>query len=572
MLTMDQSPAAANPRRRSRTGCQNCRRLHQKCDETKPSCLACQWSQKQCSYRMSLTWGGRPFPKSSFGQCLSRDASVVAIPSSSSFGPQVSTSSRGSTSHSPTGRDSPQDTSFIYGFSRPFISAQTHELEIPPSSDDLLDGGPARLPPPPRPPGASDAIARNPSHLSHLSLPQRVLLDHFLCTVTRSFSLHLATHQGFCMTYLPMALDPSMGQSLLPAILEAAALHRTSLGLDQSQQVVVALRHASVRHFQLPDIGRDAGADDYALATALMLCLCDILSGGEKTDSWRIHLQGATAITRQISERRRKDGRPVHQESDRRKFLWRWCESLAVLSLLSPDSALTGPIVLDEDGDYIDEFHGFSRRLIPAIQEAHFLLLEQQTLQETLSHATGHSHSASLERLSRVIEQRCEQTVKDVMASLGQKTLKFHPSIQSFIGLKIQQDFAATNRAYHHGVLINLRRRVQGRQLNDPEIEKSVEAIITHLSVLDLRNEACPGVAMLQPLFDAGCASYVPQQRTAVLELMGSLERHYAMGNVSQARTFLQDYWLEWDRQLEQGVDLCWDTFIKNKGWELSLY
>ncbi|CCH46599.1 Lysine biosynthesis regulatory protein [Wickerhamomyces ciferrii] len=50
-------------RTRSRFGCHNCKRLKVKCDETKPSCLLCQKSNKKCDYSVQLTWGGRPYKK-----------------------------------------------------------------------------------------------------------------------------------------------------------------------------------------------------------------------------------------------------------------------------------------------------------------------------------------------------------------------------------------------------------------------------------------------------------------------------------------------------------------------------
>lgn len=356
-----------------------------------------------------------------------------------------------------------------------------------------------------------------------------------------------------------MALDPDTGNSLLPAVLEAAALHRKSLGLYHNERELLALRHTSVRRFKLPNIGKNPVDDDKAIAMALILCLCDILAGGEKANSWQLHLQGAIAMIEQVSKK--EHGNPsTSQQSDMRTFLRRWCESLEVLSILGSESKVAGQTVEYTNLDYIDEFHGFSRRLIPIFQEVHLLLMERQSLQEALEMA-GQSHPM-VERLSTVVDERCRAAIRDVKSSLEQSSYTFHPDIQSYMSPQIQNEFISLNQAFHHGVLLHLYRRVQNLQLTDPNIEASVQAIILHLSELDLRDEACPGVAMLQPLFDAGCESYSQHHRDKVIDLMYKLEKRYGMGNVRRARSFLQEYWMEFDRQRSHGADLHWETYI----------
>ncbi|OKL64251.1 hypothetical protein UA08_00065 [Talaromyces atroroseus] len=548
-------PADGEKPRRSRTGCQNCRRLHRKCDETKPACLGCLASGKQCTYSLRVSWGGRPFAKSSFGKCLRTDVAVVPTAESTDAG------------QSRSNPEENEDTSFVYG-----LAESRHRIEEA-ESDSQSSSTPSRLSSPVRASPANSitaetyatSISQNPSHLSQLPPSHRLLLDHFCNAVTRSFSLHLSTHHGFCMTYLPLALDPVTGNGLLPAVLEAAALHRKSLGLYHNERELIALRHESIRQFKLPTIGKNPVDDDKALATALILCLCDILAGGEKANSWQLHLQGATAMIQQASE-----GGDMSQESDLRRFLRRWCESLEVLSIIGPDSKLAGQTVESSNLDYIDEFHGFCRRLIPIFQEVHLLLMECQSLQEMLE-LVGPSHPM-VERMSYVVEGRCRAAINSVKSSLAQTSYSFHPCIQSYMSPQVQSEFVSLNKAFHHGILLHLYRRVQGLPPTDSNIEASVQAIILHLSELDLRDEACPGVAMLQPLFDAGCASYSMHHRDRVIELMNTLEKRYGMGNVSRARAFLQEYWVEFDQQRFHGVDLHWDTYIKLKGWELSLY
>lgn len=61
---------------RSRGGCRECRRMHRKCTEERPSCEYCVKTGKSCSYDKPLKWGGRSFRKSCFGQVLSTGAVI----------------------------------------------------------------------------------------------------------------------------------------------------------------------------------------------------------------------------------------------------------------------------------------------------------------------------------------------------------------------------------------------------------------------------------------------------------------------------------------------------------------
>lgn len=569
---MEHPSPPTEKRHRSRKGCHNCRRLHRKCDETKPSCSACRAAGKQCVYGLRISWGGRPFKKSPFGRCLDQSVAVFAFPSeetaasAASLAPGLSPTCRADVDIS--------RPPFVYGTvptAHRFPGFAQTETPAYPSYHDISYA--ASSPSPARSSSCllvadhvhgDREILQNPSHLSQVSTSHRVLLDHFLHTVTRSFSLHLSTHHGFCTTYLPMALDSST--RLLPAMLEASALHRRSLGLIQDECELISLRHESLRNFMVPTaMGQDNATDDQAVAKALMLCLCEILAGGEKTNSWKLHLQGAVAMLRQASV---GGGTTTKQTSAVREFLSRWCESLEVLSLLGPASDFDGQIAGEEEeqeSDYIDEFHGFSRGLVDVIKEIHLLRLEQQSLQEVARSQLNVLLSQPLEivqKLSCVVDERCRMAIRKAKLSLDRRTSAFHPSIQSYISPKIQSDFVAINKAFHHGVLLNIYRGVQDLPHDHLDVESSVEAILTKLGQLELRDEACPGVAMLQPLFEAGCASFRQRQREQVVALMNSLEKRYGMGNVGRARAFIQEYWLEWDRQRDQGADLHWDTFI----------
>lgn len=527
-----ESPSTTGKPRRSRNGCLECRRLHRKCDETQPSCLACRASRAQCKYGINVKWGGRPFTKSTFGKCLNQ--SVALLP----------------TDRDPISGTPKPDGGFVYGISTSQRPINTASMTVSTNNDSADVRDPDR-----------NEILQNPSHLQHLKPSQQLLLDHFVNTVTRSFSLHAKSHHGFCTTYLTLSLHISA--PVLPAVLEASALHRKSLGLNHDDRELLSLRQASIHNLRVLNTGTSPYTEDIAIATALMLCLCDILAGGEKTGSWTLHLQAAIAISRQS----RTSSTDESQMSTQRRFLYRWCESLEVLSLLSPTAFFNDEAVEDEDvdSDYIDEFHGFSRSLVNLIRQSHLLFLEQQSFREALVHATGSPQVAGLERLSRIIQARCRVVIRQLKTSLQKDEPSFHPGLQSSISDQTRYDFVAVNAAFHHAVLLQLYRRVQGCAWDDPSVEASTEAILKHLAQLHLREEACPGVAILQPLFDAGCSSIQDDHRQQVLDLMDVLEKRYAMGNVSRAKAFLQEYWQEWDDARAHGGDLHWGDFLSER-------
>lgn len=78
MPPKDSQAPAAPKLTRSRNGCVECRRLHRRCDEEKPSCANCRDAGKVCSYQKPLSWGGRPFNRSTFRHALG--GGVVEIP------------------------------------------------------------------------------------------------------------------------------------------------------------------------------------------------------------------------------------------------------------------------------------------------------------------------------------------------------------------------------------------------------------------------------------------------------------------------------------------------------------
>lgn len=406
-------------------------------------------------------------------------------------------------------------------------------------------------------------IPRNPDQLSGLAPNCRELLDYFAIKVTRAFSLHTAVQSRFCSTYIPMALAAPTGSHLLAAMLSLSAIHRKHAGVDQSDDLVAYLRYQSVKRLKLPVIGQNRAADDVAMATTLMLCLSEIMSGGERPNSWRLHLQGTAAIQRQMDEVDKDNPNAV--ETPIRSFLRRWSVALEVLALLcgapmSPSDVQFILHVAKPDGGehYIDEFHGFTTKLVPAFGEINLMSIELGS-----NNSTGPEPIASPE-----IRKRCFALVKCIESMINEKGYKFHPVIQSSITESDRSSFIFLNEAYHHVALLQIYVRILNLPAYAPIVQLSVKRTIYCISNMNLSHEACPAVAILQPVFTAGCEACEVSDRESIVEYMGMLESAYGMGNVSVARAFLKELWVQRDLRQERNVRLRWDEFMR----ELALF
>src|SRR5450432_1694195 len=354
------------------------RKVRRRFYEANRSCIECDLAGRACSHFKPPPWGSGPLTRSLLGTSSDR-VSLVEIPSDI---------------HSKTSQDQvnidvvPANAATTAVEAR-LIDATSLQLQrkegvMPDGQARSLSRGPSfmalsrRSPTPNLPSGQ---IPRNPDILSRLAPNCRLLLDYFAHKVTRAFSLHKEVQTRFCTTYIPMALHAPTGYNLLADMLSLSAIHRKLAGLNQSDDLIAFLRYQSVRRLQLPLVGESREADDIAMATTLMLCLSEIMSGGEKPNSWRLHLQGAAAIQRGMDEADKNNPNAV--ETPNRSFLRRWSVALEVLALLcgAPMSESDVQFVLhvakpDGGEHYIDEFHGFTTKLVPVFGEINLMSIE----------------------------------------------------------------------------------------------------------------------------------------------------------------------------------------------------
>ncbi|KAL1952669.1 hypothetical protein VTO42DRAFT_4551 [Malbranchea cinnamomea] len=604
------------PKRRSRSGCAECRARHRKCDERKPSCSNCLKNGKQCDYTVRLSWGGRPFSKSRFGQCL-RDPGLVRVP--------VKTAeSQRAFVYSSAPRQVPSTKVVVAAAA---AVAEDHPSPKPQGSQGSLDDelkraamalsavlnnhaettqrdGAEDLPLEQMIAITSaDRLLRNPHELSWLSSSQRHLLDHFVSCTTVSLSCHQIIQRDFCAVLLPMALKTS---HLLAALLACAATHRLSLGLPQSQTQLDFLKCVSLQQLRavLAQPGRPV--TEAVIATTLTLCTADIISDGRKPGSWRLHLQGSAAI---IGEHLQHIRDSSEELTSSESLLWRWYLSIEALSLLcgnlaispSPSSRISLQMRRMINDNEIDDLAGFSTSLIPVFSDINLLAMESiQQQSPSPSHSPWPSPPSQpsvqpypsppppdivdLDSTAReaaaaagagvsndLIRSRCYRLISDVRSMLASHEPRFRPLVDASLSSLHKLDFVTLDETFHHVALLHLYRRVLNLPSSSVLVQSSVKAIIDRLADMHFVHGPCPGVAVLQPVFTAGCEACEPCERDGIRSLLQQLGRRYG-SSVGNIRRFLEALWALRDERGDKEGRMRWDEVMVEMGWDLLVW
>ncbi|KAI1980329.1 hypothetical protein LOZ51_005686 [Ophidiomyces ophidiicola] len=500
---------AAPPPQRSRGGCAQCRQSHRKCDEQRPACSRCVRAGRACDYALRLSWGGRPFGRSRFGDCLRRDPALVRLPLGS-------------------------PPAFVYSSAGP--------------------------PPVPQAP---------PAPFGGLPAPHRFLLHHFISCTTLALSCHPAIQRAYCAVLVPLA---ARTPHLLVALLSLAATHRASLGLSQSIAQLDALKAASLRCLQTALAHPASHQADAVIASILTLCTADIVSDGRSPGSWRSHLHGAAAVISHRLHTARGAGHPLAEST---LLLWRWYLSIETITLLSgnvtisPGSRTALQLRRLIGHDAIDDLAGFSTALIPIFGDINLLAVESG-LENSRQPAAHTDDTPGLP--NGLIRERCLRMIENITSMLGSHEPRFRPNIDASLSSRHRVDFAAVDETYHHVALLHLYRRILNLPLSHHLVQASVHQIILRVSAIHFAKGPCPGVAVLQPLFAAGCEACNHVDRESVRALLSRLESQYGMGNVKKAKEFLEDLWAMRDDSEDVEGRVRWDTVMVEKGLDILPY
>ncbi|EFR05440.1 hypothetical protein MGYG_08452 [Nannizzia gypsea CBS 118893] len=578
-------------KRRSRSGCTECRQRHRKCDEKKPACTGCQRAGKQCTYTMRLSWGGRPFSKSRFGECMKSDPSLVQLPVVSSSGNPAfiygsKAGERSSSSVDAVVEQSQGQQALQWGYSRGrrcpedpgliLVDIDNNDEKVPSPASPPLSSASASVADEPlefesrlvryTPP--TPDVQPNPFELSWLPKQQQRLLDHFISCTTLSMSCHSPIQDMFCRVLVPMATQTP---HLLSALLSLAATHRLTLGMDQSMSELNHLKASSLRQLQEALAKPGASMDESVVATTLTLCHSDFVSDGRSPGSWRSHLQGTTAIIASYLENSKSGPESL---TNTMSLLWRWYLSIETVALL------TGNLVMPNDSrallqmrklisdDKIDDLAGFSSSLGPVFKQINRLAIEADL---ALKQDDGHvpRDSDPKNRIPLSVLDESYQLINEIHSKMGPQERRFRPTVDASVH---KNDFAIVDEAFHHVALVQIYRRVLNLTSTDPLVQSSVKHIISRICKVRFLGEPCPGIAVLQPLFTAGCEASSGSDRDSINTLLLNFEHRYGMGNARNCRSFLQDLWVMRDKSDDVEGKTRWDKVMVDKGLDILPY
>lgn len=271
------------------------------------------------------------------------------------------------------------ERSFVYGptESPPNKQSSSIKLGVRPRSvsatPSIVRGGSTLTSPP-------EGVTFTPAWVPWLSEHHRMLLQHFTAITIQIFDDDEATRRAFRSTLVPMAADTNHGFSLLAAILCLASAHRYNLGLHQDTAEIEYWKDMSMGHLRRPGVQEDGFTENVCAATALMLCICDIILNAGRTSSWRLHLQGAFTILSQDASHLSDAAHKARQP------LIGLAVSLELRSLLPGlESRQCGSVGSKLRSSYL-ELKGLPQGLVSVLHDIRTLRLERLMLQKLERH------------------------------------------------------------------------------------------------------------------------------------------------------------------------------------------
>lgn len=499
---------------------------HRKCDEQRPVCGLCHKHQRDCEYGLRVSWGGRPFHKSSFGQYLSSQSTLIGRIGSTRAGGQPDT------------RDKAQ---FVYGLIQP--------NKPPKSATETREalGIQQQIPMP--------LTTARPSFLPDLPPPYRALFDYFT-RVAEFFSCDESVKADFHATFLPIATTTS---HVMAAMLNLAAVHRANSDGSQDAKQMAHLQLTAVRQLREKLENPSGSPTEAILSTILLLCYSEIVAGGGSSQSWRLHLEGvASALRRELQSWNMRSSGPTTA------FLAKCFVSLVALANGSgyPPSEDVSQLAMklaqsNNERGTIDEFTAYSTDLVQILIELGTLLRTRNVGFEDLETGPMPMRAMNLaQRLHRMLDQ-------------GTGNLRDGASRQ--LSSVRRKEFIRVDEAYHQALLVHIHQRLRGLPASSNEIQAIVRRLLNLVSSVELREGPCPGIVLLFPLFSAGVGAVHSEDRQRIRNLLTGMMGKFGLGNVQQSLKLLDTIWSHRDTHGESEMNVTWEGFI-DENTDLILY
>uniref|UniRef100_A0A8H7K159 Zn(2)-C6 fungal-type domain-containing protein n=1 Tax=Bionectria ochroleuca TaxID=29856 RepID=A0A8H7K159_BIOOC len=487
---------------RSRKGCFECRRDHRKCDELRPTCGRCRSLRQGCTYGQRVSWGGRAFDRSSFGQLMASEE------------PRCGAEGQVHILHSQGDDPGQAKRPFIYGT----VRSNAHIIATASKKTTPL---------------LCDYISLFP----RLSSPGKVLLDYFVHAAD-SFSCDDEVKDQFCGTFIQMAAN---NDPLMASILALAAAHRVNIGLEQDKEELGALHLSAVKQLRM---GLSTSADEPLMAAALLLCYTEVISGGANGSSWRLHLEGAGSLFAA-----RWPAWTIHSSDPTRAFICQCFVSLVALANVSglpPSCAVSeralGMVSQDGPRPYIDNFTAYSSDLMSVLFELGQLIRDRQ---QVSSQCTTNTAMSIEERSLRLLNRLDSMTVAAYAAASS--TDKSQRRI---------------NELFRQATILQIHQRIRGLPPSSREIQRLVNSILALLSTFEIKPGPGFGVLLFYPAFSAGTGAVNLSQRQQVRDLLNSMVQVMGFMNLRQGLNLLEILWSHRDCYGEYHSNASWETLV----------
>ncbi|TDZ49649.1 L-arabinose-responsive transcription regulator ARA1 [Colletotrichum trifolii] len=554
-------------RKRTRTGCKQCREARKKCCEQKPTCGRCSTRHLECVYdefearRNTSNQGLRDArrkprkqqqrPEDEFMQTF-EVASSAAEPSNKGSSEQRATEPSHTTADcSHMMMDMSVDVCF-----EPEEKQTMSDMPPPPAAqfDDSL-------------PLFSSSNFTDATSLSlELPLPlfsdftddgsTRKLLHHFCEVLSSRVVFAEQPHSSFRSLVLPLAYDNS---PVLFGICAFAGGHLEHMGVQDMRHSSEYRVLAAKRAF---DLVQWKCHHEQTLATIMMLVYYESLTLDITSDMVLGHMRAVFLILSSVS---------AHEKSPSMQFLeksFQYYDVITALSLgISPISATPVP-------DYIyplavvpppastrtpsfDPFLGMSGDLWPII----YRLSLVKSLKEELEAAVNAGHNAKaavlrveFESMTQAIDKALQEWEPPVqptkIAALG--TQDGVPQLQAMV---------QNSLAYRHSALIYLHRFIYSHRGGHPEIQKHCRASLERCA--EVVASGGSKYALLWPLSVAACEAETYESRERARFLFARLQARQGMANIQRGL---------------DGVLECWNTaglgpgyVVQDDAWVLGL-
>lgn len=525
-------------RTRSFTGCDQCKRRHVKCDEAKPSCTRCISAGGQCSYSYKLSWGGRGFDKSCFGVCLKGNKvskirkylSLTAL-TASPF-PHACMNDIVAEGNKRTRRvKSPNNTglgtetgSFIYTSTRNGRNSYPADCPIPGKLDSEYGG----------------TLSKGPT-------VHRYLLQFFVYETSRIISCHQGVWNNLCRAVIPMALEHPC---LMSAVLALAGNYFLSSGassLHIDTNLIAQLSNSSITGLRSA-FNMRTPVTEAELATAMLLCLCDIHSGMDASGSWRVHFQGAGAIMSSLGH----SSAALYSEnqSNTRRLLSQMYTSIELIASLTVKGLSKRQYSrISLQGNCIDEYFGISTSLLDTLYEVGAAAAKRRRMDRDADCSGILSYGDLLQEADSL-----EHTVHCMMERDQTIPTPFHVRIEDILSPEEKQEYVLCNEAYQHTALINIDRRIRALPGSTPEIQASVQRILDIAGQMKPTSGLSPWLLMATPLFTAGSEA-VGSDRDRTRSLFVALHSTIRITNYESSLELLETYWKASDEGLVQDIE-----------------